>query len=56
MEHLRLLVEKGKQLRFPEGVPDDIQATIDKELSLIEELNYPFYFLTIHDIVMFAKR
>lgn len=55
MEHLRLLVEKGKQLRFPEGVPDDIQATIDKELSLIEELNYPFYFLTIHDIVMFAK-
>lgn len=55
MEHLRLLVEKGKQLRFPEGIPPDIQTTIDKELSLIEELNYPFYFLTIHDIVMFAK-
>jgi len=56
MNYLRQLVEKGKALRFPEGVPSDIQQTIDKELCLIDELNYPFYFLTIHDIVMFAKR
>lgn len=56
MSYLRELVEKGKSLRFPEGVPSEIQHTIDKELTLIEELNYPFYFLTIHDIVMFAKR
>ena len=56
MSHLRQLVAHGKQLRFPEGVPSDIEQTIEKELLLIEELNYPFYFLTIHDIVMFAKR
>ncbi|EGU30598.1 error-prone DNA polymerase [Vibrio ichthyoenteri ATCC 700023] len=56
MSHLRQLVVKGKQLRFPDGVPSAIEQTIEKELILIEELNYPFYFLTIHDIVMFAKR
>jgi len=56
MSYLIALVEYGKKLRFPEGVPSDIAATIDKELALIDELNYPFYFLTIHDIVMFAKR
>lgn len=55
MTHLRELVAVGKQHRFPQGVPPDIEATIEKELQLIDELNYPFYFLTIHDIVMFAK-
>ncbi|WP_260259344.1 error-prone DNA polymerase [Vibrio intestinalis] len=56
MSYLRTLVEQGKQSRFPEGIPAEIAQTIEKELQLIEELNYPFYFLTIHDIVMFAKR
>lgn len=56
MSYLTALVEQGKTSRFPNGVPSDIQATIDKELALIAELNYPFYFLTIHDMVMFAKR
>ncbi|MEZ9655305.1 error-prone DNA polymerase [Vibrio splendidus] len=55
MSYLRMLVEKGKQARFPQGVPNDIQQIIDKELGLIDKLNYPFFFLTIHDIVMFAK-
>ncbi|MFS1862934.1 error-prone DNA polymerase [Vibrio lentus] len=55
MSYLRMLVEKGKQARFPQGVPNDIQQIIDKELGLIDELDYPFFFLTIHDIVMFAK-
>ncbi|NAZ68616.1 error-prone DNA polymerase [Vibrio toranzoniae] len=55
MSYLRMLVEKGKQARFPQGVPNDIQQIIDKELGLINELDYPFFFLTIHDIVMFAK-
>ncbi|OBS96851.1 error-prone DNA polymerase [Vibrio cyclitrophicus] len=55
MSYLRMLVEKGKQARFPQGVPSDIQQIIDKELGLIDELEYPFFFLTIHDIVMFAK-
>ncbi|GAL36918.1 DNA polymerase III alpha subunit [Vibrio maritimus] len=56
MSYLRELVEHGKRLRFPEGVPAEVEQTIEKELFLIEDLKYPFYFLTIHDIVMFAKR
>ncbi|MCB5359119.1 error-prone DNA polymerase [Vibrio lentus] len=55
MSYLRMLVEKGKKARFTQGVPNDIQQIIDKELGLIDELDYPFFFLTIHDIVMFAK-
>lgn len=54
--YLRKLVEKGKRQRFPNGLPADVAETIEKELALIEELGFPFYFLTIHDIVMFAKR
>ena len=55
MEYLRHLVEQGKKQRFPEGLSDDISATIDKELDLIEELNYPYFFLTIYDVVRFAQ-
>ncbi|CDT98829.1 putative Bacterial DNA polymerase III, alpha subunit [Vibrio coralliirubri] len=55
MSYLRMLVEMGKRARFPQGVPNDIQQIIEKELGLISELDYPFFFLTIHDIVMFAK-
>ncbi|MEZ8354396.1 error-prone DNA polymerase [Vibrio splendidus] len=55
MSYLRMLVERGKQARFPQGVPSNIQQIIDKELGLIDDLDYPFFFLTIHDIVMFAK-
>ncbi|MFS1949654.1 error-prone DNA polymerase [Vibrio lentus] len=55
MSYLRMLVEKGKRARFPQGVPNNIQQIIEKELGLIDELDYPFFFLTIHDIVMFAK-
>lgn len=54
--YLRYLVEKGQKQRFPEGCPSSIKAIIDKELRLIEELNYPYFFLTIYDIVQFAKQ
>lgn len=56
IQHLRNLVDEGKKLRWPAGVPSEYQFTIDKELELIEELNYEFYFLTVHDIVDFARR
>ncbi len=56
MQHLTRLVTSGIKMRFPEGISKSIQATIDKELELIAELNYPYYFLTIHDLVMFAKQ
>jgi error-prone DNA polymerase len=54
--YLRMLVERGKERRFPDGVSEDIQQTIENELALIKDLKYHYYFLTIHDIVMFAKK
>ncbi len=55
MAYLKLLVVKGIAFRFPEGIASDIQAIIDKELVLIEEQDYVYFFLTIYDIVQYAK-
>ncbi|NLS11490.1 error-prone DNA polymerase [Vibrio sp. SM6] len=55
MSYLRQLVAQGAQRRFHTGVPDEIAGIIEKELALIEELEYAYFFLTIHDVVMFAK-
>ena len=52
---LRDLVEEGARTRWPEGIPESIQTLIDKELVLIEEMGYASYFLTVHDIVAFAR-
>jgi error-prone DNA polymerase len=51
---LRRLTAEGAQQRYPGGVPEKIQAQLHHELSLIEELNYEMYFITVHDIVRFA--
>ncbi|PUA27439.1 MAG: error-prone DNA polymerase [Cellvibrio sp. 79] len=56
IQHLRNLVIEGKDERWPQGVPDWIQELIEKELALIEELEYEYYFLTVHDIVRFARQ
>ncbi|WP_237063350.1 error-prone DNA polymerase [Microbulbifer zhoushanensis] len=53
--YLRELVEAGKELRWPGGPEPHIAAQIEKELALIAELGYEHYFLTIHDIVQFAR-
>ena len=42
-------------MRWPQEVPADIRQRIDTELELIEELNYEYYFLTVYDIVRFAR-
>lgn len=55
MERLRQLTETGLKWRYPDGVPLRVQKMVDKELRLIGELNYPQYFLTVHDIVAFAR-
>jgi error-prone DNA polymerase len=55
-QHLRDLVEIGITQRFPEGLKDEIRQIIEKELKLIAEQSYEYFFLTIHDIVMFAKQ
>ena len=53
--HLEDLTWEGAAWRFPHGVPGKVRDTLEKELVLIAELNYAPYFLTVHDIVRFAR-
>ncbi len=53
--YLRNLVEDGACARWPGGVPERVQKLIEMELSLVEEMQYEYYFLTVHDIVRFAR-
>ena len=53
--HLRKLTEAGLAQRFPEGVPEKVRAMVEYELGLIAELKYEPFFLTVHDIVRFAR-
>ncbi len=53
--HLEELARSGADSRFPDGVPAKVAATLDKELELIAQLGYAHYFLTVHDIVAFAR-
>lgn len=55
INHLRHLVNEGKRERWPQGIEPWIDELLEKELSLIEELEYEYYFLTVHDIVRFAR-
>ncbi|HSH41044.1 MAG TPA: error-prone DNA polymerase [Arenicellales bacterium] len=52
---LRSLAEGGAAQRWPEGVPEKVRRQLDHELALIEDLRYEPYFLTVHDIVAFAR-
>ncbi len=53
--HLEELAWEGAHWRFPDGIPDKVRALIVRELQLIAELHYAPYFLTVHDIVRFAR-
>jgi error-prone DNA polymerase len=55
ISYLRRLTEEGLTQRFPHGVPDKVRGLVEHELALIEELHYEPYFLTVHDIVRFAR-
>jgi error-prone DNA polymerase len=52
---LAALTAEGARKRYPDGVPPQVQATIDHELSIIAGLAYAPYFLTVYDIVRFAR-
>lgn len=54
--YLRQQTYLGAQRRFPQGIPDDLKETLEKELALIAEMKYEPYFLTVYDIVEFARR
>src|SRR5262249_43239110 len=53
--HLRNLVEEGIKQRWPQGIASEVRASIEKELALIADLRYEPYFLTVQDIVAYAR-
>ena len=53
--HLEDLTWKGAQERYPDGVPDSVRTVLRKELALVAKLDYASYFLTVHDIVHYAR-
>jgi error-prone DNA polymerase len=55
LEQLRHLTWEGAANMYGTDIPDRIKRNIDHEMSFIEEMNYAEYFLTVHDIVDFAR-
>ncbi|WP_293677528.1 error-prone DNA polymerase [uncultured Phenylobacterium sp.] len=55
IQHLRDLAWAGADWRYPGGVPEKVTKLVAHELDLIEKLDYPNYFLTVHDIVDYAR-
>ena len=53
--YLRRLAYEGAVTRFPLGIPADVQEQLERELELITELAYEPYFLTVHDVMRFAR-
>ena len=52
---LRHLAEEGLRWRWPQGAPERVVGLVEHELALIADLGYEPYFLTVHDIVRFAR-
>jgi error-prone DNA polymerase len=60
-QHLEDLTWTGAQERYPQdkypdGIPADVQERLNDELALIAKLDYARYFLTVHDVVHYARR
>ncbi|WP_305798471.1 error-prone DNA polymerase [Uliginosibacterium sp. TH139] len=53
--YLRQETEAGLLRRYPDGIPDKVRADVEKELALIGEKAYEAFFLTVYDIVLFAR-
>jgi len=53
--YLRQETLAGAARRFPSGTPDSVTTQIEKELALITDLHYEAYFLTVYDIVQYAR-
>jgi len=52
---LRKLTEEGLQKRFPGSISQKTRDLVERELALIAELRYEPFFLTVHDVVAFAR-
>lgn len=55
MSWLRDLTARGLTRRYPQGVPEAVRAQCEHELSLVEKMDFPSYFLTVYDVVRFAR-
>jgi len=55
MELLRALVRDGTRWRYGGSAPEEVERQLAKELDLVEKLDYASYFLTVWDIVRFAR-
>ncbi|OYW20260.1 MAG: error-prone DNA polymerase, partial [Planctomycetales bacterium 12-60-4] len=53
--YLAKLTWAGAAGRYPQGIPDKVRSLLEHELRLIAELNYAAYFLTVWDLVRFAR-
>ena len=54
-ERLERLTTQGLKWRYPEGVPEKVSRMAAEEITLIGKLGYAPYFLTVHDVVDFAR-
>lgn len=54
--YLRQETYAGAHKRYPQGVSQEVRDQLEKELAIISELRYEPYFLTVYDIVSFARR
>jgi len=54
-KRLKRLAIEGLNWRYPSGAPQKVQSMLNHELNLIGKLKYEPYFLTVHDIVTFAR-
>ncbi len=55
IEHLTRLAWEGAAERYPGGIPEKVRGLVLRELELIQKLKFEAYFLTVHDIVQFAR-
>lgn len=55
LEHLTRLTWEGSRVRYPAGLPAKVRQLIEHELQLIADLHYEAYFLTVWDLVRFAR-
>lgn len=53
---LETLIARKAAKRWPDGMPDGLQALLDNELGIIGRLGFAAYFLTVHDVVRFANK
>src|SRR5207248_3472171 len=54
-QHLADLTWQGAAARYPQGIPEHVRHQIEHELRLIQQLKFEPYFLTVYDLVVFAR-